>query len=109
MFDGSNGKRMLRNLFILSLIEACWSASLRQSVYNAVVLRSGATSNCTGFAAMFDPAIGYYESPVGSGRAVGTAAIVAACNSWNAMLGPQGNGWYPGPCNHQLTHVAPQL
>jgi hypothetical protein len=37
-----------------------------------------------------------YESPVGSGWKVGPAAIEADCEAWNALIGPQGNGWYPG-------------
>ena len=39
---------------------------------------------------------GVYESPVGSGWKVGPAAIEADCEAWNALIGPEGNGWYPG-------------
>mgnify|MGYP002390236874 CR=1 FL=1 len=61
-------------------------------MYAAVVARSGQTSDCNTFASLFAPN-GVYESPVGSTPAVGPAAIYQACQNWNKLLGPQGNGW----------------
>jgi len=40
-------------------------------------------------------ATGIVRSPVGSMPAIGHDAIQKHCDSWNSMLGPQGNGWYP--------------
>jgi len=71
------------------------AADMRSAVFAAVVARSGQTSNCSLFSSMFAPD-GVYESPVGSGWKVGPAAIEADCEAWNALIGPQGNGWYPG-------------
>ena len=71
------------------------AADMRSAVFAAVVARSGETSNCSLFSSMFAPD-GVYESPVGSGWKVGPAAIEADCEAWNALIGPQGNGWYPG-------------
>lgn len=63
-------------------------------VYNLVEARSGAKSNCSYWTSFFAPN-GVVRSPVGSTPAVGPAAIQAHCDSWNANLGAQGNGWYP--------------
>jgi hypothetical protein len=71
------------------------AGSMRSMVYRAAVARSGQTSDCGAFSALFS-VDGVYEAPVGSPPAVGPAAIAAACEGWNAQLGPQGNGWYPG-------------
>lgn len=71
------------------------SADMRSSVFAAIVSRSGEVSNCSLFSSMFT-ADGVYESPVGSGWKVGPAAIESDCNVWNSLIGPQGNGWYPG-------------
>ena len=71
------------------------SADMRSSVFAAIVARSGQISNCSLFSSMFLPD-GIYESPVGSGWKIGPAAIQADCEVWNSLIGPQGNGWYPG-------------
>ena len=71
------------------------AGSMRAMVYAAAVARSGQTSDCAAFSALF-AADGVYEAPMGTAPAIGPAAIAAACEGWNAQLGPQGNGWYPG-------------
>lgn len=55
-----------------------------------MVARSGQQSNCQAFVNLFQ-SNALYESPVGGTPAVGTAAILQACNDWNKLLGPQGN------------------
>ena len=82
-------------LFLIAAALPLAAADMRSAVFAAVVARSGQTSNCSLFSSMFAPD-GVYESPVGSGWKVGPAAIEADCEAWNALIGPQGNGWYPG-------------
>jgi hypothetical protein len=85
----------MNKLVLLGLLTQTASADMRSSVFAAIVARSGQVSNCSLFASMFTPD-GVYESPVGSGWIIGPSAIEANCNVWNTLIGPQGNGWYPG-------------
>jgi len=80
-----------RLALLLALAPLVALADMRGAVFAAIVARSGQTSNCSSFSAMFAPD-GVYESPVGSGWKVGPAAIAADCEAWNALIGPQGNG-----------------
>ena len=64
-------------------------ASQRSIIYDAMVARSGVKSNCSTFSSLF-AADGTYESPAGEGLATGVAAIAAACEAFNARIGPQG-------------------
>ncbi len=85
---------MLVAVLVCAVVPMISGAGIRAMVYSAVVSRSGAKSDCATFSSLF-AADGVYESPVGSQPAVGPSAIAAACGQWNALLGPQGNGWYP--------------
>jgi len=69
-------------------------ADLRSTVYELVEARSGAKSNCSQWTSHF-AANGTVRSPVGSTPIVGRDGIQKHCDSWNQLLGPQGNGWYP--------------
>ena len=73
---------------------AAAGGSMRSMVYRAAVARSGATSDCAAFSSLFAPN-GEYEAPMGSGAVVGPTEIAKACEEWNGLLGPAGNGWYP--------------
>ena len=84
-----------RGLALLCLAHAA-SADLRSTIYASVVARSGLKSNCSLFASLFTPD-GSYESPVGAGGVTGRAAISAECERFNAYVGVDGAGYYPGP------------
>jgi len=69
-------------------------ASMRSTIYAAMVARSGVASDCQTFASLFSSEA-VYSSPVGSQPARGPDEIFSQCQAWNSLLGPQGNGWYP--------------
>ncbi len=71
------------------------SADMRSTVYEAIVARSGARSDCNKFSSLFS-SNATYQSPVGGNIATGQPLILEACEQWNSILGKDGNGWYPG-------------